>query len=47
MISILVDCSIEQQEYIEDCQVCCQPIVLNVQVPAEGFPRVSLKRDND
>ena len=23
---ILVDPSIEFQEYVEDCQVCCQPI---------------------
>ena len=25
-ISMLLDCSSEKQEYIEDCEVCCRPI---------------------
>ena len=25
-LTILVDMSIPEQDYIEDCQVCCQPI---------------------
>ena len=29
-IGISVDCSVEEQSYIEDCQVCCQPNVLTV-----------------
>lgn len=29
-LDIDVDCSVPEQSYIEDCQVCCQPI--NVQV---------------
>lgn len=39
-ISILVDCSVEEQSYIEDCQVCCRPITLFVTVwdaDAEGI----------
>jgi len=31
-IDILVDCSIDDQEYTEDCQVCCCPIVINATV---------------
>lgn len=34
VIQIVVDCSIESQEYIEDCQVCCRPI--NVLITIEG-----------
>ena len=34
-IEILVDCSVEQQEYIEDCSVCCRPIIITV-VASEG-----------
>lgn len=30
MISILVDPSVAEQEYVEDCQVCCRPVLLNV-----------------
>lgn len=29
---VLIDCSIPQQGYIEDCQVCCRPINFNVTV---------------
>ena len=37
IIVLTVDCSIEQQEYIEDCQVCCQPILINVHIHKENF----------
>ncbi len=29
-ISMLIDVSQSQQRYIEDCEVCCNPIQLNV-----------------
>lgn len=25
-ISMLLDCSVREQTYIEDCEVCCRPI---------------------
>lgn len=31
VISILIDCSVEDQTYIEDCSVCCRPINFHVQ----------------
>ena len=27
-ISMLLDTSVAQQEYVEDCEVCCNPILL-------------------
>ena len=45
-IEVLIDCSEAQQEYIEDCQVCCRPIVFNVNVSNSGEPTVSV-RDED
>ena len=33
-INVLVDPSIPDQNYIEDCQVCCRPIVFDVLVDA-------------
>lgn len=30
-VSILIDLSIEKQDYIEDCERCCNPIQFNVQ----------------
>lgn len=31
----------EAQQYVEDCQVCCQPWQLNVQYDVEGRAEVS------
>ena len=45
-ISVLIDCSVELQDYIEDCQVCCRPIVFNVSVDDDGFPSVVVKSDD-
>lgn len=28
--SVLLDLSVDRQEYVEDCYVCCRPIVLTV-----------------
>lgn len=27
--TVLLDLSVPEQEYIEDCQVCCQPILIH------------------
>jgi transcription elongation factor Elf1 len=31
-ISMLVDTSIPSQKYIEDCEVCCNPIEIKVEI---------------
>lgn len=46
MIEITVDCSVESQEYVEDCEVCCQPIVMQITVSIEGEPRVEVERES-
>ena len=36
-MEVLLDASVEFQDYIEDCQVCCQPINFVVRAtPEEG-----------
>ena len=35
-ISILVDDTLPEQRYVEDCQVCCRPIELDVAVTPNG-----------
>ena len=36
-ISMVLDISVEgQQTYVEDCEVCCQPIQLQYQITATG-----------
>jgi len=45
-IRIIIDESIEQQNYIEDCQVCCRPIELSVTITGEEV-KVVAKRDDE
>ena len=35
-ISVLVDDSVAEQSYVEDCEVCCRPILLSVTVDSDG-----------
>lgn len=44
----LVDTSVDEQTYIEDCAVCCSPIVFDVWVDAETEKvQIYLRREND
>ncbi|WP_413664399.1 CPXCG motif-containing cysteine-rich protein [Microbulbifer sp. CNSA002] len=36
IIKILVDSSVLPQQYTEDCQVCCRPIVFSVELDLNG-----------
>ncbi|MEJ2361784.1 MAG: CPXCG motif-containing cysteine-rich protein [Gammaproteobacteria bacterium] len=43
-----LDPSVDQQEYIEDCQVCCNPIVFEVRLDTmDGEPMLTVRRDNE
>ncbi|MEJ2129905.1 MAG: CPXCG motif-containing cysteine-rich protein [Woeseiaceae bacterium] len=46
-ITILVDDSLPDQQYIEDCQVCCRPIIMNVTVDANGDVSVAAMAENE
>ena len=45
-ISFLIDHPILAQTYIEDCEVCCQPIDIAC-VITDGGPRLSVTRADD
>jgi hypothetical protein len=45
-IEILVDCTVDEQEYTEDCQVCCRPIIISVQLD-DGVPSVQARSEDD
>jgi hypothetical protein len=36
LINVRLDLSAGSQSYVEDCQVCCQPMLVNVLVAQEG-----------
>lgn len=42
----LVDCSVPEQVYVEDCFVCCQPIVVNVVTDGEAIVRLDVSAEN-
>lgn len=45
-----VDGPAGSQEYVEDCEVCCQPVVLDVKVDPDNdqgrFAQVEVRREN-
>ena len=47
MLDISVDPSVEEQEYVEDCQVCCNPILISVLISADGTPQVEARAENE
>ncbi len=44
---VVVDCSVEDQAYIEDCQVCCKPIDLTVTLDGGNQPRVVAHHESE
>lgn len=46
-ISMLIDYSVAHQTYIEDCEVCCNPIQITVTIAGgqlEGFTAESIEQ---
>ena len=47
VISLLIDNSISSQEYVEDCQVCCSPILIYVEIDYEENIYINTKKENE
>ena len=46
-VIIIVDCSVNRQVYIEDCEVCCRPITLEIIITENGKISVTAREEND
>ena len=46
-IVLLVDPSQPEQSYIEDCQVCCQPMAIRAEIRQDGSCSVEARREDD
>ncbi len=46
-IEVLIDHQDAGDRYIEDCQVCCRPIVFNVAVDSMGNLSVTVQDENE
>lgn len=47
MIELQVDASAGDQDYIEDCQVCCRPINVHVHIDEDGEFQLTVRSDNE
>jgi len=47
VIDVIIDHQEAGDQYIEDCQVCCRPIIFNVAVDSEGNLSVSVRDENE
>lgn len=46
-VELLVDDSAGDQQYVEDCAVCCRPIRIDVVLDEGGEPRVSARAEDE
>ncbi len=47
-ISLLIDYQADSQNYIEDCEVCCRPITVTVEIADDASGAVvNLYQEND
>ena len=46
-IEVLIDREETGQQYIEDCQVCCKPIIFSVSEDSVGNISVSVRDENE
>jgi len=47
MIEVLIDVSVNEQAYIEDCQVCCRPINFSVTENESGTFNIQAAHEDD
>lgn len=46
-IVVLIDESVPDQNYVEDCQVCCRPIVIETAEDLNGNVALSVRGENE
>ncbi|MBM7130115.1 CPXCG motif-containing cysteine-rich protein [Dyella mobilis] len=46
-IEIVIDASAGDQQYIEDCQVCCCPISVEVRIDEDGHAHVGVAGEDE
>ncbi|UZJ43476.1 CPXCG motif-containing cysteine-rich protein [Marinimicrobium sp. C6131] len=47
VITLLIDPSISEQSYVEDCHVCCQPISVDVVIDETEAVEVYARQENE
>ncbi|NNF41141.1 MAG: CPXCG motif-containing cysteine-rich protein [Woeseiaceae bacterium] len=47
LIDVLLDSSVTEQRYIEDCSVCCRPINFYVSLDNQGDLNLAVSSDDE
>ncbi len=45
-VTFYVDLTAARQEYTEDCEVCCKPVIVTVEVDEEEDVHVAARRED-
>ena len=45
-IELLIDATVPNQQYVEDCEVCCRPMVVEIDATADE-PVVDVRREDE
>jgi hypothetical protein len=46
-VELLVDATVPKQRYVEDCEVCCEPMIVEVDATTGDEPTVVVSRENE
>lgn len=46
LVDLVIDVSAGSQSYVEDCNVCCQPMEVTIDIDARGDCHVGVKRSD-
>ena len=46
-VQLVVDEGADEQDYIEDCQVCCRPMQISARMDGDGSVAIDLRREDD
>ncbi|HEU4619207.1 MAG TPA: CPXCG motif-containing cysteine-rich protein [Gammaproteobacteria bacterium] len=46
-IELGIDASVEMQEYVEDCSVCCRPIVIRCRIEDGAIAELDAAREQE
>jgi hypothetical protein len=44
---LVIDTTVSQQEYVEDCAVCCRPMVVVTEIDADGAAHVQVRGEDE
>ena len=47
LIDVVVDVSIRNQQYFEDCSVCCRPMVVSVVTSLDGVESIQARTEDE